>query len=102
MHTWGWKWVNLFVGDRHNRVVESLQKVRDSLVGQEHRHPSQQQVDEDEHHCEEILQAGFAESHRWTVFPDVILCNENVQCGGVKLALKAPGITFMGSKNDYV
>lgn len=75
LQTWGWKWVDLFVGDRHNRVVEFVQEVGDGLVGEEHRHRSQQQVDEDEHHREEALQAGFTESHRWTAVPDVILCS---------------------------
>lgn len=56
-------------------MVEFVQEVRDSLVGEEHCHRSQQQVDEDEHHREEILQAGFTESPRRTVFPDVILCS---------------------------
>lgn len=74
--TWGRKRVNLFVGDRHNRVVEFLHKVWDSHVGQEDCHRSQHQVDEDEHHCEDILQAGFAEFHWWTAYPDVILCDE--------------------------
>lgn len=73
IQTGGWKRVNLFVCDRHHRVVELIQKLRDGLVGQEHSHRGQQQVDEDEHHREDILQAGFADSHRWTACPDVIL-----------------------------
>lgn len=76
IQTWGWKRVDLFVGDGRNRVVEFLQKVRDGLVGQEHSHRRQQQVDEDEHHREDVLQAGFAEFLRRTAPRDVILCNE--------------------------
>lgn len=77
--TWGWKGVHLFVNDRHNRVAEFLQKIRDGLVGQEPSHRSQQQVDEDQHHSEEILQAGFADFHQGIVSLDVILCGEREQ-----------------------
>jgi len=85
------KGVDLFVGDGHNGVVEFLQKVGDVLVGQEDGHARQQQVDEDEHHREDVPQAGFTESPRWAAALVVILCSEREQGGqthryGVKLS----------------
>lgn len=73
--TWGGKPVDLFVGDGHHGVVELLHEIRDGLVGQEDGHGRQQQVDEDEDDGEDVLQAGFVESHRWTAFSDVVLCD---------------------------
>lgn len=57
-------------------MVEFDQKVGDGLIGEEGCHRRQQQVDEDEHNREDVLQAGFTEPHRRTVLPDVILCSE--------------------------
>lgn len=71
-----WKWLNFFVGDRHDRLAEFLQKVWDGLVGQEDGHGGQQQVDEDEQHSEDIFHAGFIKSHWRTAPPDLILCKE--------------------------
>lgn len=76
LQTWVWKWLNFFVGDRHDRLTEFLQKVWDGLVGQEDGHGGQQQVDEDEQHSEDIFHAGFTESHRRTAPPNLILCKE--------------------------
>lgn len=75
LQTWVGKRVNLFVSDRHDGVVEFLHEVRDGLVGQECSHCSQQQVDEDEHDCENILQTRFAEFHKRADVPEVILCH---------------------------
>lgn len=94
IQTWRWKRVDLFVGDRHNRVVEFLQKFWDGLVGQEPCHRSQHQVDDDEHHSEEILHTVFTDSPRCTASLEVILCNESRggKCMEVNLTLKAQDI----------
>lgn len=76
IRTRGGKCVDLVVGDGHDGVVELLHEVRDGLVGQERRHRGEQQVDEDEHHREDILQAGFTKLHRRTASRDVLLCLE--------------------------
>lgn len=94
-----WKWVNLFVNDGHNGVVKFLQEVRDRLVGQECCHRSQQQVDEDEHHREEILQTGFTESHRWIGPPNVILCCRDK---GVKAGIWVDKSNYMPQKRGPI
>lgn len=76
IQTWGGELVDLFVGDGHHGVVELLHELGDGLVGQEDGHGRQHQVDEDEDDGEDVLQAGFVESHRWTAFSDVVLCGE--------------------------
>lgn len=75
-------------------MVEFIQDVGDGLVGQEDSHRRQHQVDEDEHHGEEVLHAGFTDGHRWTVPFEVIFCDRRrkgtksqsqdiIQCGGM-------------------
>lgn len=79
IQTWGFKQVHLLVGDRHNRVLEFLQKVGDGLVGQEAGHGRQHQVNNDEQHTEEVLHAVLTDSHRWTAALDVILCEKKLK-----------------------
>lgn len=43
-------------------MLEFLTEVRDGLVDQEDGHGHEQQVDEDEQHREDVLQAGLAEA----------------------------------------
>ena len=75
IQTRGRKRFHLFVGDGHDGVVEFVQEVRDGLVHQERRHRRQQQVDEDERHREDVLQAGFTELHGRAALPGVVLCS---------------------------
>lgn len=85
--TWVRKRFHLLVGDRHDWVVEFDQKVGDGLIGEEGRHRRQQQVDEDEHDCENVLQAGFTEPHRQTALPDVVLCSGRRETETIRVKL---------------
>lgn len=61
-HTWSIIAIHLLVGHRHDRMLELFPEVRDGLVDQEDGHGHEQQVDEDEQHREDILQAGLAKA----------------------------------------
>ena len=71
--TRGWEGVHLLVGDGHDGVVEFLQEVRDGLVGEEEGNPGEQQVDEDEHNHEEVLQTALTEPYGRTALADLLL-----------------------------
>lgn len=85
IQTWGLKGVHLLVGDGHDGVVEFLQKVGDSLVGQEAGHCCEHQVNDDEQSSEEVLHAVLTDSHRRTAALDVIFCDRKLK--GLEIGL---------------